>query len=194
VNRLGSNSLTELLVFGAQAGTAAADFAREHPDLDISALEKQEKDGQERIAKDFIRKSGGKERVAVIRLELRETMEAGAGIYRVKESLKDTCNKIAELLERFKNISLDDRTLTFNTELISALELANMLDVSQALAHSALERRESLGSHQRTDYPERNDEKYLKHSLAYRTSDTPRVKYKDVVITRWPPGEREYGN
>lgn len=192
-NRLGSNSLTELLVFGAQAGTAAADFALEHPDLDIPTLEKQEHDEQKRIARDFIRKSGGNERVAAVRLEMQKTMDTGAGIYRTEKSIVNSCNKLAELLERFKNISLDDRTLTFNTELVSVLELANMLDVSHALAHSALERTESRGSHQRTDYPERNDEKFLKHSLVYRTGATPRVDYRDVIITRWPPGEREYG-
>lgn len=192
-NRLGSNSLTEILVFGACAGKAAAKYATEHPDLDIATVEKKCTDEQERIARKFIRKTGGKERIATIRNELKDTMESGAGIYRTEVSLKETCDKIDELRERFGNILIEDRSLTFNTELTSALELDFMLDVAEAIANSALSRTESRGSHQRTDFPERNDEKFLKHSLAYHTDDKPRIKYKDVVITKWPPGERIYG-
>ena len=192
-NRLGSNSLTELLVFGAIAGRAAARFATEHPELDLTALQKQGADEQERIAKNFIRKDGGYERVATLRQEMTRTMESGAGIYRSETSLKETCNKLAELRGRFSNILIEDRSLSFNTELTSALELDLMLDVAQAIAHSALARTESRGSHQRTDYPDRNDEKFLKHSLAFRTDGAPRIEYKDVIITRWPPAERVYG-
>ena len=192
-NRLGSNSLTEILVFGACAGKAAAKYAAENPDLDIAAVEKKCIDEQERIAREFIRKTGGKERIATIRNELKDTMESGAGIYRTEVSLKETCNKIDELRERFGNILIEDRSLTFNTELTSALELDFMLDVAEAIANSALARTESRGSHQRTDFPERNDQKFLKHSLAFHTDNKPRIKYKDVVITKWPPGERVYG-
>ena len=192
-NRLGSNSLTEILVFGACAGKAAAKYAAENPDLDIAAVEKKCTDEQERIAREFIRKTGGKERIATIRNELKDTMESGAGIYRTEVSLKETCDKIDELRERFGNILIEDRSLTFNTELTSALELDFMLDVAEAIAHSALARTESRGSHQRTDFPERNDQKFLKHSLAYHTDNKPRINYKDVVITKWPPGERVYG-
>src|SRR3989304_664803 len=192
-NRLGSNSLTELLVFGAIAGRAAARFATEHPELDLTALQKQGADEQERIAKNFIRKDGGYERVATLRQEMKGTMEPGAGLYCSVTSLKETCNKLAELRGRFSNILIEDRSLSFNTELTSALELDLMLDVAQAIAHSALARTESRGSHQRTDYPDRNDEKFLKHSLAFRTDGAPRIEYKDVIITRWPPAERVYG-
>ena len=192
-NRLGSNSLTEILVFGACAGKAAAKYAAENPDLDIAAVEKKCIDEQERIAREFIRKTGGKERIATIRNELKDTMESGAGIYRTEVSLKETCDKIDELRERFGNILIEDRSLTFNTELTSALELDFMLDVAEAIPHSALARTESRGSHQRTDFPERNDQKFLKHSLAFHTDNKPRIKYKDVVITKWPPGERVYG-
>ena len=192
-NRLGSNSLTEILVFGACAGKAAAKYAAENPDLDIAAVEKKCTDEQERIAREFIRKTGGKERIATIRNELKDTMESGAGIYRTEVSLKETCDKIDELRERFGNILIEDRSLTFNTELTSALELDFMLDVAEAIAHSALARTESRGSHQRTDFPERNDQKFLKHSLAFHTDNKPRINYKDVVITKWPPGERVYG-
>ena len=192
-NRLGSNSLTEILVFGACAGKAAATYAAEHPDLDIAAVEKKCTDEQERIAREFIRKTGGKERIATLRNELKDTLESGAGIYRTEVSLKETCDKIDELRERFGNVLIEDSSLTFNTELTSALELDFMLDVAEAIANSALSRTESRGSHQRTDFPERNDGKFLKHSLAYHTDDKPRINYKDVVITKWPPGERVYG-
>ena len=192
-NRLGSNSLTELLVFGARAGRSAAAFATEHTELDIAALEKQGADEQERIARSFIRKDGGTERIATLRKAMNETMEAGAGIYRSEASLRETCDTLAELRERFANLLIEDRSLTFNTELTSALELDFMLDVAQAIAHSAIARTESRGSHQRTDHTQRNDEKFLKHSLAFRTDEGVRVTYKDVVITRWPPSERVYG-
>ncbi|MEE2994188.1 MAG: fumarate reductase (quinol) flavoprotein subunit [Gemmatimonadota bacterium] len=192
-NRLGSNSLTELLVFGARVGKAAAQFAMDHPKLDLTAIEKQGEDEQERIARDFIRKGKGTERVATLRKEMQATMEAGAGIYRSETGLIETCNKLAELRERFSDVLIEDRTLTFNTELTSALELDFMIDVALAIAHSALARTESRGSHQRTDHPERNDEQFLNHSLAFQTDGAPRVDYKDVVITRWPPGERVYG-
>jgi fumarate reductase flavoprotein subunit len=192
-NRLGSNSLTELLVFGARAGRSAAAFAREHPQLDTRALEAQAKDEQERIRKNFIAKQGGKERIARLRTEMTATMESGAGIYRTEASLRATCNKLAELKDRLASITLDDRSLTFNTELTAALELEFMLDIAEAVAYSAVARTESRGSHQRTDYPKRDDEKFLAHSLAYRTEGPPRVEYLDVVVTRWPPAERKYG-
>jgi fumarate reductase flavoprotein subunit len=192
-NRLGSNSLTELLVFGARAGRSAVAFAREHPQYDTRALEAQAKDEQERIRKNFISKANGKERIAHLRAEMTTTMESGAGIYRTESSLRATCNKLAELKDRFPRITLDDRSLTFNTELTAALELEFMLEIAEAVASSALARTESRGSHQRTDYPKRDDDKFLAHSLAYRTDGPPRIEYLDVVITRWPPAERKYG-
>jgi fumarate reductase flavoprotein subunit len=192
-NRLGSNSLTELLVFGARAGQAAARFALDHPDVDMVALQKQVVDEQERIARDFIRKADGTERVSALREEMKATMESGAGIYRSAASLQATCDKLAELRDRFANVQLDDRSLTFNTELTTALELDFMLDVAESITHSALARTESRGSHQRTDHPERDDDAFLKHSLAFRSDGSPRIDYKDVSITRWPPAERVYG-
>lgn len=194
-NRLGSNSLTELLVFGAQAGRAAAAFAKTQTKTDIQALEAQAKDEQERVRKNFIAKMDGKERIAAIRTEMTSTMEAGIGIYRDDASMRETCNKLAELKDRFKNITLDDRSNTYNTELTSALELENMLEIAETVAHSALQRKESRGSHQRTDHPKRDDEKFLAHSLAYRTeSGPPRIDYLNVVITVYPPAERKYGD
>ena len=192
-NRLGSNSLTELLVFGSRAGKAAAQFALERPRLNTASLELQAADEQKRIARDFIQKEGGTERIVTLRKEMNETMETSNGIYRSEKSLKETCDKIKELKDRFSNVIMEDRSVNFNTELTSALELEFMLDVAEAIAYSALERTESRGSHQRTDFPKRDDEKFLKHSLAYRNDTKPRIDYKDVVITKWPPGERVYG-
>ncbi len=192
-NRLGSNSLTELLVFGARAGRAAAIFAAQNPNPDVEAVEKQGADEQERIARDFIRKEGGTERIATLRREMNETMESGAGIYRSEQGLSETCDTLMELRQRFSNLLIEDRSLTFNTELTSALELDFMLDVALTIGRSALARTESRGSHQRTDHPDRDDENFLKHSLAFRTDDGLRTDYKDVVITKWPPEERVYG-
>ena len=193
-NRLGSNSLTELLVFGARAGRGAAEFAKEQKKIDTAALEAQAKDEQERVRKNFIAKTDGKERIATIRTEMTKTMEEGAGIYRLESSLKATCDKLAELKDRFRGVVLDDHSNTYNTELTSVLELENMLEIAESVAHSGLQRKESRGSHQRTDYPKRDDEKFLAHSLAYRTSDgPPRIDYLNVVITNWPPAERTYG-
>jgi len=194
-NRLGSNSLTELLVFGARAGRAAAAFAQEQPGCDTQALEAKAKDEQTRIQQQFINKTGGTERIASLRTEMTKTMEAGAGIYRTQDSLQETCDKVSELKERFANITLDDHSLTFNTDLTAALELECMLDVAEAVAYSAVARKESRGSHQRIDHPQRDDENFLAHSMAYRTDDgPPRIEYRDVVITRWPPAERKYGD
>ena len=192
-NRLGSNSLPELLVFGARAGRSAAKFAKENLDLHTTALVCQADDEQERISKKFIRKQGGTVRIASLRQEMMNIMESSAGIFRDESTLKDACNKLADLKGRFSNILIEDRSLTFNTELTSALELENMLDLARTITHSALERRESRGAHQRTDFPDRDDEKFLKSSLSYWTGEEPRIGHREVKITKWPPGERVYG-
>ncbi len=192
-NRLGSNSLTELLVFGARAGLHAAQWAREHPDFDLAALHSLAAREKERIDRDFLGKQEGTERIATLRTDLQNAMESGAGIYRSKAALQDATERIAELKERFRNVKLDDHSLSFNTELPAALELEFMIEIGEALVHSSLARTESRGSHQRTDHPERDDGRFLKHSLAYRTDGAPRIEYQDVVITSWPPAERVYG-
>ncbi|MGI9180686.1 MAG: FAD-binding protein, partial [Longimicrobiaceae bacterium] len=193
-NRLGSNSLTELLVFGARAGLSAARFARESPDLDMRSLEGQGAEEEERITRNFLRKDGGSERIAALRAEMRTTMESGAGIYRSEASMRQTCERLEELRERFGDLRVEDPSLTFNTQLTTALELDCMLDVARTVAHSALAREESRGSHQRTDFPKRDDENFLRHSLAFHTEEGGvRIGYRDVVITRWEPAERVYG-
>ena len=192
-NRLGSNSLTELLVFGARAGLGAAEWAREHPETDTAALQRQAEAEQARIVQNFIAKLDGTERIATLRTELQQSMESGAGIYRTETSLRETCDKIAELKERFSRIALDDHSLSFNTELTSALELEFLLEIGESVAHSALNRTESRGSHQRTDHTQRDDDGFLTHSMTYRTDGAPRIDSQEVVITNWPPAQRVYG-
>ncbi len=194
-NRLGSNSLPELLVFGARAGRAAAQFASEQQEHNAH-IEAQAADERRRIEQEFLFKEAGagRERIAVIREAMQAAVEAGAGIYRDGSSLIEAANKLRDLQQRYKNVALDDPSRTFNTELPAALELGFMLDVAECIVACALERRESRGAHQRTDFPKRDDANYLKHSLVYRNPDgSARVEYLPVTITRWPPGERVYG-
>jgi len=190
-NRLGSNSLTELLVFGARAARSAVRFA-EGKSISTAALNAQAADEQKHIVERWFQ-GGGKEQIATIRVEMNQTMEDGAGIYRTESSLQATCNKLRELKERYKQVGISDKSNSFNTELTAALELGYLLDAAEAVAFSALARTESRGSHQRTDFAKRDDQNFLKHSLAYRTDGDPRIEYKDVVITKWPPAERVYG-
>ena len=193
-NRLGSNSLTELLVFGARAGRAAARFAGGQPEP-TTALMAQAVDEERRLHRDFLAGSGGTERVAPIRKAMQEAMETGAGIYRDEEGLGEAAEKVQRLKERFRRVGLDDTSRTFNTELISALELSNLLDLAEVILSSAEARRESRGAHQRTDYPDRDDDEFLAHTMAYRSEvGTPRIEFEPVTITQWPPGERVYGS
>jgi fumarate reductase flavoprotein subunit len=192
-NRLGSNSLTELLVFGARAGKAAAEYASVAKDP-TPVIAAQAKDEQRRLDRDFLRKEGGHERLATLRVEMQKTMEASAGIYRTGDALLRSTEQLRSLQDRLCTVSLDDRSRTFNTERIAALEFAFMLDVAEAIATSALRREESRGAHQRTDFPARDDDRFLAHSLAHRDADgSCRIEYKPVTITRWPPAERVYG-
>ena len=190
-NRLGSNSLTELLVFGARAGVVAAEHASRRQGVS-SGVAAQAKD-EERRLDDLLTKEG-RERIADIREEMQKTMEDSAGIYRSGPSLASGEDTLRRLQERIAGVAIEDRSRTFNTERVSALELSNMLDVATAMITSGLRREESRGAHQRTDFPKRDDQKYLAHSLAYRQPDgSCRIEYGPVTITRWPPAERVYG-
>ena len=192
-NRLGSNSLTECLVFGARAGRAAAEYASVAKDS-TPAIAAQAKDEQRRLEQDFLRKTGGHERLATLRVEMQKAMEASAGIYRTGDALATGADQLRSLQERLCTVSLDDRSRTFNTERIAALEFSFMLDVAEAITASALRREESRGAHQRTDFPARDDQRFLAHSVAHREHDgSCRIDYKPVAITRWPPAERVYG-
>ena len=192
-NRLGSNSLTECLVFGARAGRAAAEFAAEQREPTGHILA-QAMDEQRRLEEQFLRKAGGRERIATLREEMQQSMEKSAGIYRTGALLLEAIETLRKLQDRFRHVSLDDRSHTFNTELTAALELSCMLDVAEAIVQCALHRTESRGAHQRTDFSKRDDEKFLAHSLVFRQADgASRVEYLPVTITRWPPAERVYG-
>ena len=191
-NRLGSNSLTELLVFGNRAGRSAAAYASSASAPASAKIEALAADEQRRLDRQFLKKDGGEEKIATIRQEMQKTMEEGAGIYRDEQNMQKTCDTLRTLRERFNNIIIEDRGNTFNTEVMNALELDYMLDVAETVANSALRRKESRGSHTRTDHPKRDDVNFLKHTLAFRTPDGPRIDYSPVTITRWQPEERKY--
>ena len=199
-NRLGSNSLTETLVFGARAGKGAAQYALENSEIDNAALSAQIRDEEQRIKNQFFRKSGGTERIATLRAEMHNSMEGGCGIYRDDATLRETCDTLAELRDRFADIYLDDNSKSFNTELTAALELEFMLDLGEVVAHSALARTESRGSHQRTDFPERDDENWMKHTIAWIDEDyNVKIDYRPVhmetltnEIQPVPPKARVY--
>ncbi len=192
-NRLGSNSLSELLVFGARAGAAAAEYAAGAREPSTRLLA-QAADEETRINRDYLNRNGGRERVTAIREEMQRAMEAAAGIYRTRNTLEEGAARLAELKQRYGSIALDDHSRTFNTQLIAALELSGMLEVAESMVHAALRREESRGAHQRTDFPKRDDQKFLAHTMAYRNAEgPPRLEFAPVKITRWPPGERVYG-
>ena len=191
-NRLGSNSLPELLVFGARAGRAAAAFASgQNPSTPAALLQAED---ERRQLEAFLGKTQGTERISTLREEMQKTMEKSAGIYRTGSSLEEAEKNLSELQDRFARIALDDHSQTFNTNLTSALELSFMLDVAMSMVHCAKQRTESRGAHQRSDFPKRDDQKFLAHSMVTRKPDgSAHVGYLPVTITRWPPGERVYG-
>ena len=193
-NRLGSNSLTELIVFGKVAGVEAAAYAKTVAHGDAAALGTLADEVQGR-AVSVVARHDGAERIATLRREMAKSMEDGCGIYRTAATMKATCDKIAELKQRNRRVQVDDHSRAWNTDWLLAIELGYQLDVAEAMAHSALERRESRGSHQRLDgYEQRDDLNFLKHSLAhYNGDDAPRIEYGPVKITTSPPGTRAYG-
>ncbi|MCH9006299.1 MAG: fumarate reductase (quinol) flavoprotein subunit [Proteobacteria bacterium] len=193
-NRLGSNSLTELLVFGARAARSAADYVAGGGSAVSDALLIEQVEAAENRVLALFRKTNGTEDIVGLRRELTATMEAGAGIYRSEDSLREACEKLEEIRQRYSSIELRDKSNVFNTDLTEVLELKSMIDVASALAVSAYHRTESRGSHQRLDYTDRDDKKFLRHSLATHTAQgEPHIDYRDVVITRSQPSERVYG-
>ena len=192
-NRLGSNSLTELLVFGKRAAARAVEYVRGNQWSGNEAALQGLADRVEAKVRDLIERSGGTESIAGIRKEMAHSLEKGAGIYRTEKTLQETCDTIGKLRKRYRSIELHDKSNVFNTDLIQALELGNLLELAQTVAEGALARKESRGSHQRLDFVERDDDKFLKHTLAYyQGEDAPRIDYHDVVITRSQPGVRDY--
>jgi len=191
-NRLGSNSLVELLVFGKSAALSAIDHIKGLPAPNKAALEAKAKESQARVRELFSR-TDGNESMSGLRKEMMDTMEKNAGLYREEIGLKEAVAKIAELRQRYQKVMLHDKSNVFNTDLFQVLELGSMLDCAQALVESALARTESRGAHQRLDYVQRDDKSFLRHSMAYyKGLDAPRIGYLDVVITKSPPGVRDY--
>jgi fumarate reductase flavoprotein subunit len=192
-NRLGSNSLPELLVFGARAGRAAAEYASRDmaPGEHVSS---QVSDERRRLESEILGKTGGRERIADLREQMQKTLEESAGIYRDGAKLAWAVGRLRDLQERMADLTIEDHSRTFNTERVAALELSCMLDIAESIVQSALLRQESRGAHQRTDFPARDDSRFLAHSVISRMPDgSGRVEYLPVCITRWPPGERVYG-
>ena len=192
-NRLGSNSLPECLVFGARAGRAAAEYAA-GATATPSVVAAQASDESRRIQHDLLDRVPWEEDVSAIRTDMQATMEESAGIYRTGEGMTKGADQLRELQERAGRIGVRDTSRTFNTELVAALEVTNLLDIAECMLASGIQREESRGAHQRTDFPTRDDERFLAHQLVTRESDgTARVERLPVSITRWPPGERIYG-
>ncbi|MET9439989.1 succinate dehydrogenase flavoprotein subunit [Streptomyces sp. NPDC006610] len=192
-NRLGTNSLLDINVFGKRAGIAAAEYAQKADFVELPEAPEAFVLGQiERL-----RTSTGNERVAELRRELQETMDANVMVFRTEQTIKAAVEKIAELRERYKNVAIQDKGKRFNTDLLEAIELGNLLDLAEVMAVSALARKESRGGHYREDYPNRDDVNFMRHTMAYREvgadgSETVRLDYKPVVQTRYQPMERKY--
>ncbi len=189
-NRLGANSLLEALFFGRHAGENMIKAL----DSGIELKEATEDDAK-RFIEEFnrIKTSNGKERVAKLREELQNGMTADAGVFRSKESLERQLKLIDELLERYRDIRIDDKSDTFNTDLQEALELGHMLEFSKFIVVGALAREESRGGHYREDFPKRDDERFLKHTYAYMDKDyNISIEWGDVVLGKFEPMERKY--
>jgi succinate dehydrogenase / fumarate reductase flavoprotein subunit len=188
-NRLGTNSTSDCLVFGAVAGEEAANHALSNGFRELS----HEKIlAEERMVFDQILGSEGDERVPVIRDEMRRTMSEKVWVFRRGDELNSALKEVRKLKERFKNVRVEDKSKTFNTGLVAALQLDFTLDLAEVTIASALARTEFRGAHSRLDYPKRDDENWLKHTLAYYTKDGPRLEYIPVTITKWPPTARAY--
>lgn len=195
-NRLGTNSLLDINVFGKRAGNNAVEYVKT---AEFAPLP----DDPAKFVRELlegIRGSTGTERIAVLRKELQEKMEAGAQVFRTDESLAEVTQTIHLLRERYKNIGVQDKGRRFNTDLLEAVELGFLLDLAEVVVFSARNRKESRGGHQREDFPTRDDENYLKHTMAYLTGDPHSADagdhialgWKPVTITRYQPMERKY--
>lgn len=191
-NRLGGNSLLETIVFGRRAGERAAEVAAEGPDSDVESTLKGVLDEQEAAIEGLKNRTSG-ERQIEIRREMQDVMTEHVGVFRNEAGLSEAVEKLAELKERYRSVTLDNDDLPFNYDLVDTLELGGMLELAEVTAITALQRTECRGSHWRTDHLGRDDEHWLRHSLAsYNAEDPPGVSYKDAVITDYPPQEREY--
>jgi succinate dehydrogenase / fumarate reductase flavoprotein subunit len=189
-NRLGCNSTAECLVWGGITGAEIVKYLATDPVLS-PVPQAQASREEDRIFEGLL-KQKGTESPAAIRRELRSLMDQHAGVYRTGESMLQGLEKIHRLRERFKNIQIEDKSRIYNTNLIQTLETENMLELAEVLLLAAVAREESRGGHARTDFPVRDDEKFLAHSMVYYTGEQPRLEYKPVNISKWKPVERKY--
>ncbi len=188
-NRLGTNSLLDIVVFGRRGGKAIVDFLKTAEYSEITS--KPEEKTQEQI-KSVLANTGG-EKVYALRTELQEWMMDRCGIFRTEKDLKTMIEKLNELKVRFKNVSIQDKGLVFNTDLMEAIELENLLLNAEATVYSALNRNESRGAHTREDFPARDDVKWMNHSFIYKNDNgDPKITLKPVVVTKYKPMERKY--
>ena len=192
-NRLGTNSLLDINVFGRRAGIAAADFANSHDFVPLPD------DPQEYTIAlvEGLRSGTGGERVAAIRRDLQQTMDLNAQVYRTEATLKQALTDIHDLRRRYRHVAVQDKGARYNTDLLEAIELGFLLDLAEVTVVGALERKESRGGHAREDYPNRDDVNYMRHTMAYRIPGAGdesgvRVDYKPVSMTRYQPMERKY--
>lgn len=195
-NRLGTNSLVDILVFGRRAGLHMADFCKA---ADFAPLPSNPEKVTLDLIERFMKNTDSNERVSRIRRELQQVMMDNASVLRTGEGLQECLDKVRDLKKRYLRARLDDRSRSFNLDLIEALELGYLLDCAEALVASALNRTESRGAHYREDYPQRDDTNWLKHTLVYRTAETEwwfegelQFRYKPVTITKYQPAERKY--
>ena len=188
-NRLGTNSLLEAVVFGERAGRSALEYAK-----NISHAPINESHEKTKILELFesIFQQNGDDNYNDIRNEMKKVMTENCGVFRDESRLKICIETIKKLKERYKRGKITDKGKLFNTEIYEVLELGNMLGMAEIIAVGAINRRESRGGHSRTDYPKRDDENFLKHSLIYSTDSGVEVKYKPVIITKHQPAERTY--
>lgn len=187
-NRLGTNSLLDLVVFGKYAGLRAAEYANQ---VEFGNLPSDPEAGV-RNELGSLRLETGKENVFDISTEMKKVMFDLVGIYRTEKDMIAAIEKVRELQQRYKHIKISDTGRVFNTELINAWELGNMLELAEVIALSALNRKESRGGHSREDYPNRDDKEWLKHTLVYKQSNEIKIAYKPVTITKYQPKERVY--
>jgi succinate dehydrogenase / fumarate reductase flavoprotein subunit len=192
-NRLGTNSLLDINVFGRRAGIAAAEYAatvHDHVDLPETPATLVE------TMVDGLRSSTGSERVADLRIALQNTMDANAAVYRTEDTLKQALHDVQQLKERYGNVAVQDKGKRFNTDLLEAVELGFLLELAEILVVGALARKESRGGHAREDYPTRDDTNFMRHTMAYKQGDSLaadiRLDYKPVTFTRYKPMERKY--
>ncbi len=189
-NRLGANSTTECLVWGKITGEKAVKFAMTQKSLPSVAKERAR--SEEASIFERFRPGNGKENLYTLREELQRLMDHQVGIFRTGKELESALKKIRELKERIKDVGVKDKSRIYNTELLGALELTNLLDLAEVIVEGGLARTESRGAHARRDFPQRDDENWLKHTLAFYTKEGPQLEYIPVAITMWRPVERKY--